>query len=108
MPPPTLASQLVNLFAAGLLLISFAMLSQRRTRRLIVLFALQGAILVASTTLVAYSAGLRHLYYSAALTLGLKVFFLPWVLLRRGDRLEAQWDSEPLIKIPTTMLIGVG
>ncbi len=72
------------------------------------LFGVQGAILVASTTLVAYSAGLRHLYFSAALTLVLKVFLLPWILLRLVDRLEAQWDSEPLINIPTTMLIGVG
>ncbi|HUM09717.1 MAG TPA: hypothetical protein VLT82_02100 [Myxococcaceae bacterium] len=108
MPPPSLTAQLLNLFAAGLLLISFAMLSQRRTRRLIALFALQGTILTASTTLVAYSAGLRHLYYSAWLTLVLKVVFLPWILLRLVDRLEAQWDTEPLIKIPTTMLLGVG
>jgi len=108
MPPPSLTAQLLNLFAAGLLLISFAMLSQRRTRRLIMLFALQGAILFASTSLVAYSAGLRHLYYSAWLTLVLKVIILPLVLLRLVDRLEAQWDSEPLLNIPTTMLIGVG
>jgi hydrogenase-4 component E len=38
-PPPTLGAQLLNGLAAGLLLISFAMLSQRRTRRLIGLFA---------------------------------------------------------------------
>jgi Hydrogenase 4 membrane component (E) len=107
-PPPSLSAQLLNLFAAGLLLISFAMLSQRRTRRLIALFALQGAILSASTTLAAYSAGLHHLYYSAGLTLVLKVLFLPWILLRLVDRLEAQWDTETLIKIPTTMLLGVG
>jgi len=107
-PPPSFTAQLLNLFAAGLLLISFAMLSQRRTRSLILLFGLQGAILVASTTLVAYSAGLRHLYFSAGLTLVLKVCLLPWILLRLVDRLEAQWDSEPLINIPTTMLIGVG
>ncbi|MGZ3481023.1 MAG: hypothetical protein ACXU81_11770 [Myxococcaceae bacterium] len=108
MPPPSFTAQLLNLFAAGLLLISFAMLSQRRTRSLIVLFGVQGAILFASTTLVAYSAGLRHLYFSAGLTLVLKVFLLPWILLRLVDRLEAQWDSEPMINIPTTMLIGVG
>ncbi|HVP62904.1 MAG TPA: hypothetical protein VMT11_20275 [Myxococcaceae bacterium] len=108
MPPPSLTAQLLNLFAAGLLLISFAMLAQRRTRRLIVLFGLQGAILVASTTLVAYSAGLRHLYFSAGLTLVLKVVFLPWILLRLVEALGAQWDTEPLINIPTTMLIGVG
>src|SRR5271169_4502971 len=107
MQTPSLTDQLLNGFAAGLLLISFAMLSQRRTRRLIALFAWQGAILVASTTLVAYSAGLQHLYFSAALTLVLKVGLLPWILLRLVRRLEAHWDSEPLINIPTTMLLGV-
>ena len=108
MPAPTLTAQLLNGFAAGLLLISFSMLSQRRTRRLIELFAWQGAILFASTSLVAYSAGLRHLWYSAALTLILKVFLLPLILLRLVQRLQAQWDAEPLINIPTTMLLGVG
>jgi hydrogenase-4 component E len=108
MPAPTLTAQLLNGFAAGLMLISFSMLSQRRTRRLIELFAWQGAILFASTSLVAYSAGLRHLWYSAALTLILKVFLLPLILLRLVQRLEAQWDTEPLINIPTTMLLGVG
>jgi len=108
MPAPTLTAQLLNGFAAGLLLISFSMLSQRRTRRLIELFAWQGAILFASTSLVAYSAGLRHLWYSAALTLILKVFLLPLILLRLVQRLQAQWDTEPLINIPTTMLLGVG
>ncbi|RPH70790.1 MAG: formate hydrogenlyase [Myxococcaceae bacterium] len=108
MPAPTLTAQLLNGFAAGLLLISFSMLSQRRTRALITLFAWQGAILFASTSLVAYSAGLRHLWYSAALTLVLKVFLLPFILLRLVRRLEAQWDTETLLNIPTTMLLGVG
>jgi hydrogenase-4 component E len=108
MQTPSLTAQLLNGFAAGLLLISFSMLSQRRTRRLIALYAWQGAILFGSTTLVAYSAGLRHLYFSAALTLILKVVLLPWILLRLVHRLEAQWDTEPLINVPTTMLIGVG
>jgi len=108
MPAPTVTAQLLNGFAAGLLLISFSMLSQRRTRRLIELFAWQGAILFASTSLVAYSAGLRHLWYSAALTLVLKVIVLPLILLRLVQRLQAQWDTEPLINIPTTMLLGVG
>jgi hydrogenase-4 component E len=108
MPAPTITAQLLNGFAAGLLLISFSMLSQRRTRRLIELFAWQGAILFLSTSLVAYSAGLRHLWYSAALTLILKVVVLPLILLRLVQRLQAQWDTEPLINIPTTMLLGVG
>jgi hydrogenase-4 component E len=45
--------QIVNLLAALLLLISFAMLSQRRIAGLITLFAWQGAALATSTALVA-------------------------------------------------------
>jgi hydrogenase-4 component E len=100
-------AELLKLLAASLLLISFAMLSRRRTQRLITLFAWQGAVLFVSTLLVAYSAGLTELYYSAALTLLLKVIALPWILHRLIYRLDAQWDSETLVNIPTTMLVGL-
>ena len=83
------------------------MLSRRRTQRLITLFAWQGAILFASHLLVAHSSGLTELYYSAALTLILKVIALPWILHRLIQRLGAQWDTEPLVNIPTTMLVGL-
>jgi hydrogenase-4 component E len=101
------SSQLINLFAALVLLISFAMLSQRRVLALINLFALQGLVLAASTALVAWSTGQHHLYYSAALTLLLKVLFLPWVLHRLIRKLNVKWDVETMINIPTTMLIGI-
>ena len=107
MHPSHLISEFLNLLAAILLLISFAMLSRRRTQRLITLFAWQGAVLFLSTILVAYSAGLRELYASAALTLLLKVIALPWILHRLIQKLGAQWDSEPLVNIPTTMLVGL-
>ena len=99
--------ELLRLLAAGMLLISFAMLATRRTQQLITLFATQGAILFASTCLVAYGAGLRELYFSAALTLLLKVIALPLILHILIQRLGAQWDSEPLVNIPTTMLVGL-
>ena len=102
-----LIAQLLNLLAAGLLLISFAMLSRRRTQRLITLYAWQGAILFVSTCLVAYGAGLTELWYSAALTLILKVIALPWILHRLIQRLGAQWDTEPIVNIPVTMLVGL-
>ena len=56
-----------------LLLIAFAMLSQRRILSLINLFAWQGLVLSLSTFVVAYSTDQHHLYYSAGLTLLLKV-----------------------------------
>jgi hydrogenase-4 component E len=48
-----------------------------------------------------------HLYFSALLTLVLKVIALPWLLHRLIDRLNIRWDVETLINIPTTMLVGI-
>jgi hydrogenase-4 component E len=101
------SGQLINLFAALVLLIAFAMLAQRRVLSLINLFALQGLLLAASTALVAYSSDQHHLYYSAALTLLLKVMLLPWILHRLIRQLNVKWDVETLFNIPTTMLIGI-
>ena len=99
--------QLLNAFAALLLLLSFAMLSQRRIVTLVNLLALQGAMLCIATLLLAWRTGENHLYLSAALTLGLKVVFLPWLLHRLIRRLEVYWDTEPMLNIAGTMLIGV-
>ncbi|MEP6702454.1 MAG: formate hydrogenlyase, partial [Betaproteobacteria bacterium] len=99
--------QLINLLAALLLLISFAMLSQRRILSLINLFAWQGLVLVLSTIVVAWTTHQPHLYWSAALTLALKVLALPWILHRLIVRLNIKWDVETLINIPATMLIGI-
>ena len=99
--------QLINLCAALLLLLAFAMLTQRRILSLINLFAAQGAVLVLSTAVVAYSTNQHHLYYSVLLTLALKVVLLPWILHRLTRALNVRWDVEPLINIPATMLIGI-
>jgi len=103
-----IAQQLINLFAALLLLIAFAMLSQRRILSLINLFALQGLILTLSIADSAWLTQQHHLYYSAGLTFLLKVLFLPWLLHRLIRKLQIKWDVETLINIPTTMLIGIG
>ncbi len=99
--------QLLNTLAALLLLLSFAMLSQRRIVALVNMLALQGALLFAATVLLAWRTGDHHLYISAGLTLGLKVIFLPWLLHRLIRRLGVYWDTEPLLNTTGTMLVGV-
>jgi hydrogenase-4 component E len=99
--------QLLNTLAALLLLISFAMLSQRRIVTLVHLLAVQGALLCVATLLLAWRTGANHLYFSAALTLSLKVLLLPWLLHRLIRRLGVYWDTEPLLNIPGTMLLGL-
>ena len=99
--------QLLNLCAALLLLISFAMLSQRRIVNLVNLLAVQGTVLFVATLLIAVRTHQGHLYLSAALTLSLKVVLLPYLLHRLIRRLAVYWDAEPLLNISGTMLIGV-
>ncbi|MGD9583758.1 MAG: formate hydrogenlyase [Lysobacterales bacterium] len=102
------AGQMINLLAALLLLLAFAMIAQRRILSLIHLFTLQGATLVAATVLVGYVTQQPHLYVSAGLTFALKVVLIPWLLHRVIDRLNVRWDVETLINIPTTLLVGLG
>ncbi len=103
-----LLTQFVNLLGAMLLMLAFAMISQRRILSLIYLFTAQGATLVLATAVVGYVTEQHHLYLSAALTFLLKVLLIPWLLHRVIDRLGIRWDVETLINIPTTMLIGIG
>jgi len=99
--------QLLNACAALLLLLSFAMLSQRRVVTLVNLLAVQGGLLAVATLLLAWRTGQHHLYLSAALTVALKAAFLPWLLHRLIRRLEVYWDTEPLLNISGTMLAGL-
>ena len=102
-----LYAQFINLLASILLLLAFAMLTQRRVLSLVNLFAAQGLALAISTAIVAYGTSQAHLYASAGLTLALKVALLPWLLHRLIRKLDVKWDIEGLINVPTTMLIGI-
>lgn len=103
----SLSAQLLNLLASGLLLLSFAMLAQRRLLSLVTLFALQGFALCLATLLVALTSDQHHLFYSAALTFALKVVLLPWLLYRMIHQLGVILDVETLFNIPITMLLGI-
>ncbi|MBK6555556.1 MAG: formate hydrogenlyase [Rhodocyclaceae bacterium] len=102
-----LSAQLINLFAAVILLLAFAMLAQRRVMPLINLFGLQGLVLAGSTLVVAVTTHQAHLYWSAGLTLLLKAMLLPWILHRLVRKLYVKWDVESLVNVPATMLIGI-
>ncbi len=104
----SLLAQLVNLLGALLLMLAFAMISQRRIVSLVHLFTMQGATLAVATAVVGYVTHQPHLYLSAGLTLLLKAMLIPYALHRVIDRLRIRWEVETLINIPSTMLIGIG
>jgi hydrogenase-4 component E len=103
----TLGTQVINLCAAVLLMVTFVMISQRRIVSLIHLYTLQGLTLVAATVVVAVVSHQPHLYGSAAITALLKVLLIPFLLHKVIDRLNVRWDVETLINIPTMMIIGI-
>jgi len=69
--------QVISMAAALLLLISFALLAQKRMLAVLHWFAMQGVVLAATTALVGYTSGDNELYISAAITLALKGMLLP-------------------------------
>jgi len=102
-----LVEQSINLYAAILLIVSFAMISQRRILSLVHLYTAQGVTLVLATLTVAGLTRQPDLYVSAALTAVLKVIVIPLGLHRIIDRMNVRWDVEPLLNIPMTMLVGI-
>lgn len=88
------SEQLILTMAALILFTSFLLLAQTRIVTLIHTFAWQGGLLFLTTTLMALTTGRHHLLISAALTLVLKVFFIPWLLRRMVLRLDIRRDIE--------------
>lgn len=104
---PGFTQQFIHFFAALLLLLSFAMLTQRRIINLIKLLALQGLVLSINMAFVAYMTQQMELYITVALTLLLKVWIIPFVLNRLLIRLHVEKTIEPIVNLPTTLLIGL-
>ncbi|MDP3478919.1 MAG: hypothetical protein Q8R88_04050 [Desulfoprunum sp.] len=100
--------QLVLTLAALILLSSFLMLAQVRLDSLINVFALQGLLLFAATVLMAFISGKYHLLISAALTLFLKVFFIPGQLRHLVVRLDIHREVEVIGNPSLIMLFAAG
>ena len=99
-----LIEQAIRTFAGLILVTSFALLAQARVVAAIQVFAWQGFLLSALTALVAWDAGLTHLYISAALTLGLKALFIPWLLIRQARALGILRDLDAVIRPGLTLM----
>jgi len=104
----SLYNQAIIVFAALVMFTSFIMLAQARMLPLIFAFAWQGALLAIVTALVAYVSDHPHLYISAALTVALKVFLIPWLLYRLAVRLNIHYDAEALRHPSLLLLAGAG
>jgi len=101
-----LTEQLVLTLAALILFSSFLLLAQARIVSLIHTFAWQGILLFAVTCLMAATSGRPHLFISAAMTLALKVFFIPWQLRRLVVKLDIRREVETVGGPSLVMIAG--
>ncbi|MEX2130719.1 MAG: hypothetical protein WD772_04480 [Pseudohongiellaceae bacterium] len=102
-----LLQQGIHTLAALVLVSSFALLAQSRVVATIQVFAWQGFLLAAITALVAWETDLEHLYISAALTLVLKAFFIPWLLIRQARKLGILREFDTIIRPGITLMVAV-
>jgi len=101
-----LVEQAILTLAALVLVSSFALLAQSRVIATIHIFAWQGLLLALTTALVALDTGRSHLLISAALTLGLKAMFIPWLLVRQARALGILREFDAVIRPGITLLAG--
>jgi hydrogenase-4 component E len=102
-----LLQQLLLVLAALVLFSSFVLLEQARLVSAIHVFAWQGFLVAAVTGVVATVGPLHHLYFSALLTVALKVLLIPWMLRRLVRRLGLESHAEALRRPTLVIMAGV-
>ncbi len=96
-----------HLLGAVVLLMSFALLYQRRLFSLLHVFTAQALSLSAAAAWQGFIHDAPHLYVTALLTLVLKAILIPVALHRIILKLNIQRTIEPALSIGLTMLAGV-
>lgn len=104
----SMPEQIILTLSALILLSSFLLLAQVRVDSLINTFALQGLLLFFATLAIALISEKYDLLISAALTLGLKVIFIPILLRRLVLQLDIHREVEVLVKPFSVMLFAGG
>ncbi len=103
-----IASRLIALCAAGMLIFQLLLVAQKMLLTSIRLFVLQSLLLTGIAAIVAYFYNARDVYILATLTLAGKVIFLPWLLRRQVIRIGITQEIEPLLNAPASMLLCSG
>jgi hydrogenase-4 component E len=99
---------IAHTLSVSVLLLSFALLYQRRIMGVFNAFAAQAALVGAAAAWQAYSQDAPHLYVTAAIALFFKALILPFALRRIVVRLGIHRAIETVIEVNATLLAGVG
>jgi hydrogenase-4 component E len=102
-----IAFDVTHTLGTSVLLLSFALLYQRRLAGVLEAFALQAVFLAAAAAWTAWSEAEPQLYVTAAIALGLKGIVIPLALARIVRRLGIHRTVETVFSVNLTLLAGV-
>jgi hydrogenase-4 component E len=91
----------------GVLVLSFALLYQRRLFGVIKIYALQALLLAAAAAWQAYAQDAPHLYITATIALVFKAMVIPFALHRIIVYLNIHRTLETALGVGPTMVVGV-
>ncbi len=103
----SLTYDVAHLLGTSVLVLSFALLFQRRILGVLNIFALQAAVLAAAAAWQAYTQDAPHLYMTAAIALLFKAIAIPVALRRIAFRFRIHRTVETVLGIGPTMIAGV-
>jgi hydrogenase-4 component E len=103
----SLTYDVAHLLGTSVLVLSFALLFQRRILGVLNIFALQAAVLASAAAWQAYTQDAPHLYITAAIALLFKAIAIPVALRRIAFRFRIHRTVETVLGIGPTMIAGV-
>jgi hydrogenase-4 component E len=103
-----LMNQLLDLFAAFILVSSFLVLAIKRLYVHVRLYAIQSFFLTIVAFIVAFYGGEPHIFIAVGLTFLFKVLVVPALLIRMIARLNVQQEITLTLNVPTSLLIAAG
>ena len=104
---PSIHYDIAHLLGALVLLLSFALLYQRRLFALIKMFAIQSAALAAAAAWQGFIQDAPHLYITAVLALAMKAIIIPVALHRIIVKLNIERTVDTALGVGPTMIAGV-
>src|SRR4026208_149127 len=101
-------SEPLTRFAAGMLVSAYLMVGQKALVTAIRLYGLQSLLLGFVATTIAISESHHELLVTAAITVVLKAFLIPWFLMRTIDRIGIRREIDPFLNVPASLLVCLG
>ncbi|EWY40033.1 hydrogenase-4 component E [Skermanella stibiiresistens SB22] len=104
---PSIHYDIAHMLGAVVLLMSFALLYQRRLSSIIQVFAAQSTVLAAAAAWQGYIQDAPHLYITALLALSMKAIVIPVALNRVIQKLRIERTVDTALGVGPTMIAGV-